>query len=234
VLALPHLDRPDPAVGLLETILVVDGGAVEADRHLRRLAQSATAVFGLHPPPGLAERVAAAARASHPRRARLRVVLYADGTTTVGVRPASTPSAPVILEPVLLAGGLGAHKWADRAPLLMPSGFEALICDLDGAVLEAASANVWLLVDGRLVTPAADGRILEGVTRRRILEVGHVDGIPLVEGPISLRDLERADGVLVSSAIRVTCAAALGLDEPSPEARRIASALRSRLAGAIA
>jgi para-aminobenzoate synthetase/4-amino-4-deoxychorismate lyase len=234
VLALPRLDRPDPAVGLLETILVVDGRAVEADRHLRRLARSATAVFGLRPPPGLAARVAAAARASDPQRTRLRVVLHSDGTTTVGVRPASAPSAPVILEPVLLAGGLGAHKWADRTPLLMPSGFEALICDLDGAVLEAASANVWLLLDGRLVTPVADGRILEGVTRRRILEAGHLDGIPVVEGPITLRDLERAAGVLVSSAIRVACAAALGPDEPTPEARRIASVLRTRLAGAIA
>jgi para-aminobenzoate synthetase/4-amino-4-deoxychorismate lyase len=234
VLGLPRLDRPDPAVGLLETILVADGSAVDAERHVQRLEQSAIEVFGLRPPPGLAERIGAAAPASRSQHARLRIVMHTDGTTNLTLRPASSPSAPVILEPVLLAGGLGAHKWADRAPLLRPSGFEGLICDLDGAVLEAASASVWLLVDGRLVTPVADGRILEGVTRRRILEAGHVDGIPVVEGPISLGDVQRAAGVLVSSAIRVACAAALGPDEPSLEARRIASALRSQLAGAIA
>jgi branched-subunit amino acid aminotransferase/4-amino-4-deoxychorismate lyase len=91
-----------------------------------------------------------------------------------------------------------------------------------------------VLVDGRLVTPVPDGRILEGITRRRILEAGHVDRIPVVEGPICLGDLQRATALLVSSAIRVACAAALWSDEPSPEARRIASALRSRVAGAIA
>jgi branched-subunit amino acid aminotransferase/4-amino-4-deoxychorismate lyase len=152
----------------------------------------------------------------------------------VTVGAADAPSAAVILEPVLLAGGLGAHKWADRAPLLRPSGAEALICDLDGGVLEAASANLWALVDGRLVTPVADGRILEGITRRRILEAGQVDGIPVVEGPIALGDLERASALLVSSAIRVAYAAALGPDAPSVEALRIAAALRARVAGAIA
>jgi para-aminobenzoate synthetase/4-amino-4-deoxychorismate lyase len=234
VLALPRLERPDPAAGLLETILAADGCAVDAEDHLRRLAQSAFEVLGRRPPAGLADRVAATARASGAPRARLRVVMRADGTTTVTVGPADAPPAPVILEPVLLAGGLGAHKWADRAPLLRPSGAEVLICDLDGGVLEAASANVWLLLDGRLVTPVADGRILEGVTRRRILEAGDVDGIAVVEGLISLGDLQRASGVLVSSAIRVACAATLGPGEPRPEARRIAAALRATLAGATA
>ena len=72
-------------------------------------------------------------------------------------------------------GGLGGHKWADRRLLsaLAAAGGEPLLCDLDGLVLEAARANVFIVEPGGpIVTPPADGRILPGVTRELVIGLG--------------------------------------------------------------
>ena len=79
---------------------------------------------------------------------------------------------PVQLIPRTVPGGVGGHKWIDRRLLesIAHEG-EPLLCDLDAFVLETARANVFCVEpDGRLLTPPADGRILPGVTRDRVLE----------------------------------------------------------------
>ena len=164
-----RIARPDPAAGLLETIAVRDGVAVAPDEHLARLAgERGRRSTALALPADLDRRVAHV-RGARGRRA-CRGCASCCGPTAgveVDVAPAGVSAAPVVLEPVLVAGGLGAHKWADRSPLagLDGPGRAGLLCDLDGTVLEASSANVWLVEGGRLVTPPADGRILPGVTR---------------------------------------------------------------------
>jgi len=40
----------------------------------------------------------------------------------------------------------------------------------DPVLLEGSTFNVWVVKDGQLFTPRADGRLLSGITRRRILE----------------------------------------------------------------
>jgi para-aminobenzoate synthetase/4-amino-4-deoxychorismate lyase len=71
-----------------------------------------------------------------------------------------------------------------------------LLIDSDGAVLEAASANVWVLEGETLITPPADGRLLPGVTRTRLLALGGAQ-----EAEITLDRLKAADAVLLSSSI---------------------------------
>jgi len=82
-------------------------------------------------------------------------------------------------------------------------GRVVLIADDDGQVLEAAWANVWLL-DGRgLRTPPADGRILPGVARSRLLSLAPSLGLQAAEMPIPLTDVERAPTVFLTSSLRV-------------------------------
>ena len=73
----------------------------------------------------------------------------------------------------MLPGGLGRHKWRDRRLLQALAahspGTVPLLLDTDGQVLEAAHANVWLVVGQALITPPADGRILPGVSRTALL-----------------------------------------------------------------
>jgi para-aminobenzoate synthetase/4-amino-4-deoxychorismate lyase len=96
------------------------------------------------------------------------------------------------LIPFLLPGGLGAHKWADRR-LATALGPAALLLDTDGCVLEATWANLFIVEGDRVITPAADGRILPGIRRATI---------DAVEEPITLERLAGADEVFLTSALR--------------------------------
>ncbi|ADH99464.1 branched-chain amino acid aminotransferase [Salisediminibacterium selenitireducens] len=63
---------------------------------------------------------------------------------------------------------------------------------------EVGSMNVLFKIDGEIVTPALSGSILEGVTRKSILELLHSWDIPVLERKISIRELIQAqkDGTL--------------------------------------
>jgi para-aminobenzoate synthetase/4-amino-4-deoxychorismate lyase len=71
-----------------------------------------------------------------------------------------------------------------------------LLVDGDGLVLETDRANLWIVEGGRRLTPPADGRILPGITRARLL--AEADS---AEEPISIVRLGHADAVLLSSSI---------------------------------
>ena len=201
--------RPDPARGLLETIAVRGGRPVEPERHLARLAASARALYGVDP------QVELPAEAPD---GRLRVLLAPGGEVTVESLAEPAAATEVVLEPRSLAGGLGPHKWLDR-----PQDPAWLAVDLDGAVLEAAWANVWIEDgEGALLTPPADGRILPGLTRERLLRAG---GIASREAMLTLADLASAPAILLSSSVRLLTPAGLG-GPPSGRARGLAARLR--------
>ncbi|MGH2969931.1 MAG: aminotransferase class IV, partial [Solirubrobacteraceae bacterium] len=112
---------------------------------------------------------------------------------------------------------LGSHKWLDR-----PQKAGWLVVDLDDSVLEAAWANVFALLDGVLVTPPADGRLLPGVTRARLLEAPDV---ATREQPVALAELRAAEAVLLTSSVRLVTPAGV-LAPPSRQAIELADRLR--------
>jgi para-aminobenzoate synthetase/4-amino-4-deoxychorismate lyase len=97
----------------------------------------------------------------------------------------------VRLRAALVPGGLGDRKWADRR---VPA--ELLVVDADGEVLEGAWANVFIVEGGRHITPPADGRLLPGITRARVIELTGAG-----EEAITLERLEAAEAVYLTSAI---------------------------------
>lgn len=64
---------------------------------------------------------------------------------------------------------------------------------LDGVhrkyVEEVGSMNVFFVIDGKLVTPALNGSILPGITRRTVLELAKTLGIPTEERQIAIDEL---------------------------------------------
>lgn len=114
---------------------------------------------------------------------------------------------PVSLRAVTFPGGLGAHKWADRAPLdaaraKIGDDELPLLLDTDGAVLEAARANLFAVRDGALFTPPLDGRILPGITRAQLLEIAAGLEIEAEERELRVDDLLAAEEVLLSGSVR--------------------------------
>jgi branched-chain amino acid aminotransferase len=69
------------------------------------------------------------------------------------------------------------------------NGFdEALVLTPDGHASEASAANMFVVRDGVLITPPVSDDILEGVTRKAILELAEVFGIPM-----EIRSIDRSE-----------------------------------------
>ncbi|HWH92232.1 MAG TPA: aminodeoxychorismate synthase component I [Baekduia sp.] len=222
--------RPDPAAGVFETILVLDGVPVAVEEHLGRLAAAAREVYGVQLP-GAVEGLVRHTALEQGGPCRLRVLLAADGE--VALQIAALPTAgdgTAVLVPMALAGGLGDRKWQDRR---LVAALDAtaepgmpLLVDLDGGVLETTRANLFALVGDTLVTPPLDGRILPGVTRARALAVARDLGLATAERPLSLDELTAADAVLTSGALRgLELVTHLGAEPASPGRDRVRTLL---------
>jgi branched-chain amino acid aminotransferase len=75
-------------------------------------------------------------------------------------------------------------------------GFDnALVLDMLGNVAETASSNIFLVRDGQVVTPAANGTFLAGITRARTMQLLRDQGIDVVERVVSVLDFMEADEV---------------------------------------
>ena len=77
-------------------------------------------------------------------------------------------------------------------------GFDnCLLFDMLGNVAELATANVFIARDGEILTPAANGSFLNGVTRQRVIKLLAHDGKPVREATLAYADFESADEIFV-------------------------------------
>lgn len=92
------------------------------------------------------------------------------------------------------------------------AGFdEAIVLSQDGHVSEGSAANVFIVRDGRAITPPVTDNILEGISRRTVIELLESDlGVEVVERTIDRTELLIADeafftgtGVQVAAITRV-------------------------------
>jgi branched-chain amino acid aminotransferase len=86
------------------------------------------------------------------------------------------------------------------------SGFdEALLLNSRGKVSEASGMNLFIVRDGVLITPGVDQDILEGITRASVMELACAMGIEVIERPVDKSELFVADEVFLSgTAAKVT------------------------------
>ena len=194
--ALDFGERPDPARGIFETMLVSDGQVPLLDAQLERLAASAHELYGEPLKPELA---AAIRTATPPGTARLRVTLVPGQQPQIDHGPRPPDPLHDEIAPFVLAGGLGPHKWLDRDLLdaiTTEAGAQSLplLIDANGIVLESTRMNVLIEERGRLISPPADGRFRSGFGRTRL---------QYDEEPVDLDRLLAADAVVLTSALRV-------------------------------
>ena len=78
------------------------------------------------------------------------------------------------------------------------NGFdEAIMLTQDGHVSEGSAENIFLVSNGILITPPVTDNVLEGITRRHLLEVAGDLGIPTTERSIDRTELYGADEVFL-------------------------------------
>lgn len=81
-----------------------------------------------------------------------------------------------------------------KSEALMDGYDEAIVLDEHGHASEGSAANIFMARDGRLVTPPVSSNILEGITRRTIMELAAAElGITVEEREIDRTELYVCD-----------------------------------------
>lgn len=217
-------------LGLFETMLAIDGGVAFGGAHWERLAEGCRRLdWELPwPRPGMMLETAAELleRAGLDRgEARLRLAVSGgsgplDDLAQGADRMVWMTAAPLGKGPDGLAvdvspwlrnerGPLAGLKCASYAENLVAlddarkRGFdETLFFNCAGHLCEAATANVFLNRGGSLGTPPLTSGCLPGVARRVILALARREAIACAEEDFTREDLESAEGILLTSALR--------------------------------
>ena len=215
--------------GVFETLRLIDGQVRFLDRHLTRLDAACARTSIRHPgDERVREALDALLTTSQRRDGRVRIAVTggvsglgpgrgSDSSLIVSIGPAMVPTAPARL----LRGpwvrnerspltGVKSSSWAENAALLRlarDAGCDdVLLSDSAGRLSECAAANVFVVVDGRLLTPALTSGCLPGIVRSVVLEAGIADEATIDEA--SLPDVTEA--FVTSSFVGVRPVAAIG------------------------
>ncbi|KIC37701.1 aminotransferase [Ruegeria sp. ANG-R] len=74
----------------------------------------------------------------------------------------------------------------------------ALVADAMGHVAETATANIFMVRDGEVLTPIPNGTFLAGITRARHIKNLRADGVTVHETVLSFDDFHDADEVFMT------------------------------------
>lgn len=82
------------------------------------------------------------------------------------------------------------------------SGFdEALVLTQEGHLSEGSAMNVFIVRDGVLITPPVTENILEGITRRSVMEIAQAElGLTVVERPIDRTEIYLCDELFMTGS----------------------------------
>ncbi len=154
---------------------------------------------------------------------------YASGVALALV--AVRRNAPQALDPALKTCNLLNNVLATREAQAR-GAFEAVMLNERGEVAEGAGSNVFVVHEGRLLTPPLQAGILAGITREVVLELCPELGQPVSVEPLRVQDLLRADEIFVTSTLKEVVGAAtldgrpIGRGRPGPVTLRLLQAYR--------
>jgi branched-chain amino acid aminotransferase len=117
---------------------------------------------------------------------------------------------------------------------------EALLLNTAGEIVEATTANLFIVLDGRLETPPPGSGCLLGITRERVIALSHEIGSPAVQPPIRPLALKAADEAFLTSSTREIQPLVqidgqpVGNGEPGPVTKSLAAAFSEMVQAKIA
>jgi para-aminobenzoate synthetase/4-amino-4-deoxychorismate lyase len=189
-------DPPD----LLETMRYEPGEGIPLlERHVARLSASA-AYWGIpFDPVAVGDALSAV---GGPVALKVRLVLGSSGATEVSSEPLPSWEEPVGLRiwegRVDQSDPRWAHKLNDRARYPKgDDGIEIVMLNLDGEITETNISNLMLRFDHEWLTPPVSSGCLPGVQRELALDLGLAS-----EASLTIEDLNRADEIAVTNAVR--------------------------------
>jgi branched-chain amino acid aminotransferase len=215
------------ADGVFETLLVTDGKVFALDRHLARLARSASGLGISMPDSGKVTGGITQVLHKNPivDFGRLRITVT-SGTGPLGSdRTSAEPTLVISLAEqatwpestkVLLVpwtrnensplAGLKTTSYAENVYALdvaKSQGFsEAIYCDTTGRLCEGTGSNIFLVKGDQIFTPSDASGLLRGITRDLVIEWANDAGFVVVERDVDPSELWDADEVFITSSTR--------------------------------
>lgn len=248
--------------GAFETLKVVDGRPFALTRHARRLDRSLAGLglpFVDHGAIRAGVEAVLSAGAEPIPFGRLRYTVTAGPgpagsdrggsqltyIVTAVEQPRPPASAKVSVVPWVrneraATAGLKTTSYADNVVALARAkqvgALEGLFGNTRGELCEGTGSNVFVVVDGRVLTPPPDSGLLEGITRALTIEWCREDGLPVREQVLPMAVLEHADEVFITSSTRDVLAVHAVDDRrlvPGPVTARAAKVFAERAADDI-
>ncbi|MGD8577601.1 MAG: D-amino acid aminotransferase, partial [Thiohalophilus sp.] len=215
--------------GVYEVIPVYAGKLFRLDHHLQRLSNSLNSIYLSNPLSD--EDWSTTLQQVVDRNGDGDQSLYLQVTRGVAKRDHGFPEAtrPTVfvmsnpfkpVDPKLLEQGVAAITLEDirwqychiKSIALLPNILlrqQALEADAAEAILikqdkvtEGAASNVFIVLDGILLTPPIGECLLPGITRDLVVELADKNGINNEQRDISREELERAEEIWVTSSTR--------------------------------
>jgi branched-chain amino acid aminotransferase len=114
---------------------------------------------------------------------------------------------------------------------------EAILLDARGFVCEGSGENIYAVHGGRIITPPYTAGILDGISRKSVIQIAHDHGHEVVERDLGRAELYLADEVFVSGTaaelvpVREIDDHPIGDGEPGPITRQIQGVFDDALHG---
>ncbi len=245
--------------GVFETMKTYDGEPFEYDRHYARLTNAAK-TFGLKMPTSTlllgAIRAVLLANGQEKADVRLRVTLTAGeaplgsekgvAEETLVIASGSLPDHPETGEVVTVPycrnerGALAGHKTTSYGENVIAlkhakenGANEAIFPNTQGNLCEGTGSNIFVVIDGQLITPPLSVGCLPGVTRAVVLELCESLGINVKEIDVPISQLAAADEAFLTSTLReilpISAVDHQSLPCPGPISSQIRDAFRARV-----
>lgn len=234
--------------GVFEACELLGGRPFALTRHLERLERSAAGLGLPLPDRDLVRRaVAEVAEAWGETLGRVRIVwtagpgplgsdaAWGPGTLLVAASAVGAPRAvsvavvPFVRNERSAIAGLKTISYAENVRALAwaheRGGDEAIFGNTRDELCEGTGTNVFLEVDGALLTPALESGCLAGVTRAVVIEWAREAGVEVREETLPLEAIHRAEHVALTSSTRgvVPVVAVDGRElRPGPVTERVA------------
>jgi len=164
---------------------------------------------------------------------------YRDGVEVAIVgRTRYAPGVPTsTVDPQIKSGNYLGSVMA-VAEARKRGAYEAILCDNVGRITEGSSSNFFIARGGRVSTSPLSVGLLEGITRRNVMQILDGERIPWAEQALWPIDLHRADEAFLTSSVRgilpITRADGepIGDGKPGPITRRVMHAYDALVRGA--
>jgi branched-chain amino acid aminotransferase len=210
------------ADGVFETLLVTDGKVFALDRHLTRLARSASGLGIAMPDVAAITNGVSQVLTTNPKVdfGRLRITITSGSGPLGSDRTATAPTlvislaeqaawpatTKVLLVPWSRNERLKTTSYAENVYALdaaKAQGFsEAIFCDTSGRLCEGTGSNIFLVKDDQIFTPSEASGLLRGITRDLVIEWATESGFVIVERDVDPMELWDADEVFITSSTR--------------------------------